>query len=78
MMGDDMFAKYIVAGLCLLLVLAPIGVFGATPAKVSLADAAMQGDRAAVRALLEQQVDVNVAQGDGSTALHWGRVSKRS
>ena len=70
-MGDDMFAKYIVAGSCLLLVLAPIGVFGATPAKVSLADAAMQGDRAAVRALLEQQVDVNLAQGDGSTALHW-------
>ncbi|MCZ6806020.1 MAG: ankyrin repeat domain-containing protein, partial [Deltaproteobacteria bacterium] len=66
-----MFAKYIVAGSCLLLVLVPIGVLGATAAKVSLADAAMKGDRAAVRALLEQQVDVNLAQGDGSTALHW-------
>ena len=36
-----------------------------------LADAAMQGDRAAVSALLTQGVDVNAAQGDGSTALHW-------
>ena len=63
-------SKNIIAGSCFLL-LAPFGVFGATPAKMSLVDAAMEGDRAAVRALLEQRVDVNVAQGDGSTALHW-------
>src|SRR5690349_2237745 len=36
-----------------------------------LADAAMQGDKAAVRALLKEKVNVNAAQGDGSTALHW-------
>ncbi len=66
-----MFAKHIIAGSCLLLVLAPIVVFGAAPAKALLVDAAMQGDRAAVRGLLEQKVDVNVAQGDGTTALHW-------
>ena len=37
----------------------------------AVADAAMQGDLAKVRALLAQQSDVNVAQGDGMTALHW-------
>ena len=37
----------------------------------AVADAAMQGDMAKVRALLAQQNDVNVAQGDGMTALHW-------
>src|SRR5260221_1003878 len=36
-----------------------------------LADAAMAGDGAAVRALLTGGEDVNVAQGDGMTALHW-------
>ena len=37
----------------------------------AVAVAAMQGDLAKVRALLAQQSDVNVAQGDGMTALHW-------
>jgi uncharacterized protein len=41
----------------------------ATPAAV--ADAAMQGDRESVRSLLKQGGDVNAAQGDGMTALHW-------
>ena len=36
-----------------------------------LPDAAMRGDREAVRSLLKQKVDVNATQGDGSTALHW-------
>ena len=36
-----------------------------------LADAAQRGDQAAVRSLLAQQADVNAAQGDGATALHW-------
>src|SRR4051794_654235 len=38
---------------------------------VRLADAAMRADRGAVRALLQQHVDVNAAQPDGTTALHW-------
>ena len=37
----------------------------------SIADAAMSGDRAAVRALIKQGADVNAPQGDGVTALHW-------
>jgi len=34
-------------------------------------EAARRGDRDAVRALLKQGGDVNVAEGDGTTALHW-------
>jgi hypothetical protein len=36
-----------------------------------VADAAMAGDLASVKALLQQGGDVNAAQGDGMTALHW-------
>ena len=41
----------------------------ATPAP--LADAAEQRDQASVRALLKNGSDVNAAQADGTTALHW-------
>jgi len=34
-------------------------------------EAARDGDRDAVRALLKQGADVNAAEGDGMTALHW-------
>ncbi len=40
----------------------------------SLANAAMDDDAAAVRRLLKQGVDVNSAQGDGATALHWAAI----
>ncbi|MBK8248274.1 MAG: ankyrin repeat domain-containing protein [Gemmatimonadetes bacterium] len=43
----------------------------ATSAEAPLADAAMKRDTARVRALLKQGADVNAAQGDGMTALHW-------
>ena len=36
-----------------------------------LADAAEKMDRAAIRTLLQQHADVNAAQADGMTALHW-------
>jgi uncharacterized protein len=36
-----------------------------------IADAAMKGDLAKVRALVAEGASVNVAQGDGMTALHW-------
>jgi uncharacterized protein len=45
----------------------------AAPA-ASVADAAMQGNRDAVRTLLKQAADVNAAQGDGMTALHWAAM----
>lgn len=36
-----------------------------------LIDAARNADREALRALLQKKVDVNLAEGDGTTALHW-------
>jgi len=44
-------------------------------ATAPVADAAMNGDKAAVRALLKSAADVNAAQGDGMTALHWAAIS---
>jgi uncharacterized protein len=40
-----------------------------------VADAARSGDVAKVRALLKAGADVNAAQGDGTTALHWAAMS---
>jgi len=54
-------------------VAASLLLWGAVPAPpdTPVADAAMRADAAAVRALLQQGADVNAAQGDGMTALHW-------
>lgn len=41
-----------------------------------VADAAMRGDGAAVRALIAEGADVNAAQGDGMTALHWAASNR--
>src|SRR5437016_11593250 len=54
-------------GLAMLLVASSL----AASAKSPLADAAEKSDRAGVRALLKQRVDVNAPQVDGMTALHW-------
>jgi ankyrin repeat protein len=43
----------------------------ATAGDTRLAEAAMQGNRAAVRSLLQQKTDVNASLVDGTTALHW-------
>jgi len=40
-----------------------------------IADAAQLGDRDGVRSLLKQAADVNAAQGDGMTALHWAAMT---
>jgi len=49
-----------------------VAMAGQTPAPV--ATAAMTGDRDGVRALLKKGLDVNEAQGDGTTALHWAAI----
>jgi ankyrin repeat protein len=54
-----------------LVLLSSIAGFGATNSDARLADAVMNKDNAAARTLLSQKVDVNVAQPDGTTALHW-------
>lgn len=56
-----------------MLVLGTVALWGAaaSPPDSLVADAAMRGDVEAVRALLRDGADVNAAQGDGMTALHW-------
>ena len=49
--------------------MASLAAFSAVSSPV--ADAAAKGDKAAVRALIQQKADVNVAQSDGATALQW-------
>ena len=53
------------------LLLAASAGFAAPASDARLADAVMNRDKAAVRALLTQKADVNQAQADGTTALHW-------
>jgi ankyrin repeat protein len=52
----------------ILLVLVTVGASGRD---LRLIEAAKKGDSAAVRALMRQQVDVNIREPDGTTALHW-------
>lgn len=54
-----------------MLLAAWLGATVAAAPDLRLVDATMRHDVAAVRALLVQGVDVNAADGDGSTALHW-------
>ncbi len=54
---------------CLTIVLA--GQLLVHAAASQVADAAAKGDKAAVRLLIQKKADVNAAQPDGTTALHW-------
>jgi ankyrin repeat protein len=60
--------KSMFAGYAAWLVLS-VAVAGA--GKSDVADAVQSGDKASLRALLAQHVDVNAPQADGTTALHW-------
>lgn len=57
--------------LVLVLALAMTAAMGAQQVVSSVADAAARGDKAAVKQLLKDGADVNGAQGDGMSALHW-------
>jgi uncharacterized protein len=59
------------SGLTLSVALLATAWLAAAPSPTPVADAAMRGDRDAVRTLLKQGADVGAAQGDGMTALHW-------
>ena len=48
-----------------------LGVGVATPADAQLLDAVKAGDHATVSALIEGGADVNAAEPDGTTPLHW-------
>ena len=69
--------KNILIGLtmCLVGVVAITAMIMAGSDDVRVAQAAMKGDREAVKSLLKQAADVNAAQGDGMTALHWAASS---
>jgi ankyrin repeat protein len=52
-----------------------VGTASAAGRDLALVEAVKNGDRDAVRALLRKQPDVNVAEADGTTALHWASHS---
>src|SRR5688500_15909538 len=54
---------------CVVALAATVGL--AAPNTPPLIQAVRNKDIASVRTLLKQRVDVNAAQGDGATALHW-------
>ena len=51
------------------------GLFWILPPESPIADAAMRGDVETVRSLVKEGADVNAAQGDGMTALHWAALN---
>src|SRR6478736_6305535 len=57
--------------LAMVLLLLASGGPAAAAADAALADAAERASWTQVRSLLERHVDVNAAQADGMTALHW-------
>ena len=58
-------------GWLIALLVSTVSLIAAGGSDVRLADAVMRTDRDAVRSLLQQRIDVNAAQPDGTTALHW-------
>ena len=65
--------KLITCGLCLTMAswAGDATIVAPSVGDTRLPDAAQQGDRAAVQSLLKGGANVNSAQGDGMTALHW-------
>ena len=72
--GLQVNAPAVVAILMVVVLSAPL-VLVASAAESPVADAAMRGDIDTVRVLLREGADVNAAQGDGMTALHWSALS---
>lgn len=66
---------WIIRSMCAGAVISPVVLAAVADSDLRLVTAAAQQDRATVRALLKQGVDVNVARADGATALlyaaHW-------
>jgi ankyrin repeat protein len=54
-----------------MLIAMAIAATAAAQERPALIDAAKQADRAHLRALIQQKADVNAAEADGTTALHW-------
>jgi uncharacterized protein len=56
------------AGLALL---AAVALIAREPERPALVNAARNGDLGALRSLIQKKVEINAAEPDGSTALHW-------
>jgi len=48
-----------------------VSLFGAEVGRVPLVDAARRSDKETLRSLIQKKTDVNAAEPDGTTALHW-------
>ena len=59
----------------LVLMLAGASIYASSSSQGPVADAAMKGDADMVRTLVRQGADVNAAQADGMTALHWAALN---
>ena len=59
------------AALCLVFSAFIVSSSGAGAVNSAVADAAMKGDAAAVRMLVQKKADVNAVQADGATAIQW-------
>jgi ankyrin repeat protein len=59
-------------------VIAGLAGLDAAPADTRLIDAVRKADVTAVRALIAQRADLNAADADGSTALHWAARLNRA
>jgi uncharacterized protein len=66
-MKFTVFALSLVCGTLFCAATSPVFAAG----RADVADAMMHGDQAALRRLVQQKADVNAAQIDGATALHW-------
>ena len=64
-----------VVAILMLVVLSAPAILVASGVESPVADAAMHEDINTVRALLREGADVNAAQGDGMTALHWSALT---
>src|SRR5262245_787162 len=62
--------RNVIVGLSALL-LALVTNFTLGAGRSDVADAAMKGDKAALRSLIQKKADVNAQQIDGATAVHW-------
>src|SRR5262245_3448028 len=56
---------------CLMTLVFQTGLTGCAAGASDVADAAMRGDKAMVRSLIQRRTDVSEPQADGTTALHW-------
>ena len=69
--GTTLFMAMVCAGVVPDGASAAAATIATVPAEAPVADAARRGDIDGVRSLLRAGADVNEAQGDGMTALHW-------